>query len=94
MLENKRIPLPACVYVEVKKKFPVKKRESYAGFDLRGIWRRLASVLDIYFIYFDTLQYKLFYNCKVLEKYGFFQKHFSPIHSETNSLLNNWSIDI
>ena len=25
MLGNKRIPLPACVYVEIKKKFPVEK---------------------------------------------------------------------
>ena len=24
-----------------------------------------------YFIYFDKLQHKLIYNCKVLEKYGF-----------------------
>ena len=72
MLGNKRIPLPACVYVEIKKEFPVEKRESYAGFDLRGIWRRLASVLDIYFTYFDKLQPdKLFYNYKLLEKYGF-----------------------
>ena len=37
MLGNKRIPLPACVYVEIKKEFPVEKHESYAGFDLRGI---------------------------------------------------------
>ena len=29
--------LPACVYVEIKKEFPVEKHESYAGFDLRGI---------------------------------------------------------
>ena len=25
MLGNKRIPLPACVYVEIKKEFPVEK---------------------------------------------------------------------
>ena len=31
-------------------------------------------MLDIYFIYFDKLQHKLFYNCKVLEKYGFLKK--------------------
>ena len=39
MLGNKRIPLPACVYVEIKKEFPVEKHDfvSYAGFDLRGI---------------------------------------------------------
>ena len=29
------------------------------------------SLLDIYLIYFDKLQHKLFYNCKVLEKDGF-----------------------
>ena len=73
MLGNKRIPLPASVYVEIKKEFPVEKHESYAGFDLRGIWRRLARVCLIFtlFIYFDKLQHKLFYNYKVLDKYGF-----------------------
>ena len=34
---KKRIPLPAFVYVEIKKEFPVEKHESYARFDLRGI---------------------------------------------------------
>ena len=34
------------------------------------------SVLDIYFIYFDKLQQKLFCNCKILEKYGIFSKTF------------------
>ena len=35
------------------------------------------SVLDIYFIiYFDKLQQKLFYSCKILEKYGIFSKTF------------------
>ena len=29
MLGNKRIPLPASVYVEIKKEFPVEKHESY-----------------------------------------------------------------
>ena len=33
-------------------------------------------MLDIYFIYFDKLQHKLFYNCKVLGKYGFKKKTF------------------
>ena len=61
---NNRIPLPSCVYVEIKKEFPVEKHESYAGFDFRGIWRRLARVC----------KHKLFYNCKVLEKYGFKKK--------------------
>ena len=37
MLGNKRIPLPACVYVDIKKEFPVEKHESYAAFDPRGI---------------------------------------------------------
>ena len=35
MLGNKRIPLSACVYVEIGKEFSVEKHESYAGFDLR-----------------------------------------------------------
>ena len=37
MLGNKRIPLPACVYVEIKKEFPVGKNMKatmYVGFDL------------------------------------------------------------
>jgi len=34
MLGNKRIPLPACAYVAIRKEFPVEKDESYAGFDL------------------------------------------------------------
>ena len=33
-------------------------------------------MLDIYFIYFDTLQHKLFYVCKVLKKCGIFSKTF------------------
>ena len=35
MLENKRILLSACVYMEVRKEFPKEAYESYAGFDLR-----------------------------------------------------------
>ena len=35
-------------------------------------------MLDIYFIYFDKLQQKLFYNCKELEKYGIFSKTIQP----------------
>lgn len=34
MLGNKRISLPACAYVAIRKEFPVEKDESYAGFDL------------------------------------------------------------
>ena len=33
-------------------------------------------MLDIYFTYFDKLQHELFYNCIVLEKYGFKNKAF------------------
>ena len=44
-------------------------------------------MLDIYFIYFDKLQHKLFYSCKVLEKYGFFSKTF---HSLTQSSEPRW----
>ena len=73
--------------------FPVEKCQKYmkAMQDLpqRNLKKTSQSELDIYLTYFDKLQHKLFYNCKVLEKYGFFQKHFSPIHSETNSLLNH-----
>ena len=42
----------------------------------RNLKRTSWSVLDIYFIYFDKLQQKLFYNCKILEKYGIFSKTF------------------
>ena len=34
MLGNKRIPLPACVYVEIKKEFPVEKLSMKAMQDL------------------------------------------------------------
>ena len=54
MLGNKRIPLPACVYVEIKKESPVEKHESYAGFDLRGICRRLARVCLIFTLFIFT----------------------------------------
>ena len=40
----------------------------------RNLKKTSWSVLDIYFIYFDKLQQKLFYNCKILEKYGLFFK--------------------
>lgn len=95
MLGNRRIPLPACVHVEIKKEFLVEKHESYAGFDLRGIWRRLARVRLIFTLFILT---NCNTNCSTTVKYwknmAFFQKHFSPIHLETNSLLNHWSIDI
>ena len=42
----------------------------------RNLKKTSQSVLDIYFIYFDKLQQKLFYNGKVLEKYGIFSKTF------------------
>ena len=31
---NKRIPLPACAYSEIRKQFPVNKDENFTGFDL------------------------------------------------------------
>ena len=34
MLGNKRIPLPACVYVEIKKEFPAEKSMKLAIQDL------------------------------------------------------------
>ncbi|PFX14442.1 hypothetical protein AWC38_SpisGene21396 [Stylophora pistillata] len=34
MLGSKRIPLPACAYMAIKKQFPVNKDESLTGFDL------------------------------------------------------------
>ena len=90
MLGNKRIPLPACVNVEIKKEFPVEKHESYAGFDLRGICRRLARVCLIFTLFILT---NCNTNCsttvKFWENMAFFQKHFSPIHLEANSLLNH-----
>ena len=56
-------------------------------------------MIDIYFIYFDELQHKLFYNCKVLEKYGLKKKTFQSysfgdqqlteplLHRHINSLI-------
>ena len=67
MLGNKRIPLPACVYVEIKKEFPVEiKDESYAGFDLRGICRRLARVCLIFTLFIMT---NCNTNCSTTAKY-------------------------
>ena len=34
MLGNKRIPLPACVYVEIKKEFPVESMKAMQDFTL------------------------------------------------------------
>jgi len=34
LLGNKRIPLPACAYAAIRKEFPVKKDETFKGFDL------------------------------------------------------------
>jgi len=31
---NKRIPLPACAYSAIRKQFPTRKDENFAGFDL------------------------------------------------------------
>ena len=45
----------------------------------RNLKKTSYSVLDIYFIYFDKLQQKLFYNCKVLGKYGIFFKNISVL---------------
>ena len=33
-LGNKRIPLPACAYTEIRRAFPCAKDEEYSGFDI------------------------------------------------------------
>ena len=62
---------------------------------LRGIWKRLARVS---LIFTELILTNCNTNCSTTVKYwenmAFFQKHSSPIHSETNSLLNHWSIDM
>jgi len=34
ILGNRRIPLPACTYVAIRKEFPVSKYEHFTGFHL------------------------------------------------------------
>ena len=74
-----------------ERNFQLKSKKAMQDLTLeRNLKKTSWSVLDIYFIYFDKLQQKLFYNCKILEKYGLFlKKHFSPFRLETNRLLNH-----
>ena len=76
MLGNKRILLLVCVYEKrFETNFQLKSRKAIQDLTLeRNLKKTSWSVLDIYFIYFDKLQQKLFYNCKILEKYGLFLK--------------------
>ena len=69
MSGNKRIPLPACVSVEIKKEFPVEKHESYAGFDLNRIQRRLARVCLIFTLFILTNCYYCSKTVKYWKKY-------------------------
>ena len=96
MLGNKRIPLPACVYVEIRN-FQLKK-----AWKLCRIWpyRNLKRLARVCLIFTSLFLPNCNTNCSTTVKYwknmsymSFFQKHFSPIHLETNSLLNHWSID-
>ena len=58
-----------------ERNFQLKSRKAMQDLTLeRNLKKTSWSVLDIYFIYFDKLQRKLFYNCKILEKYGLFLK--------------------
>ena len=58
-----------------ERNFQLKSRKAMQDLTLeRNLKKTSWSVLDIYFIYFDKLQQKLFYNCKILEKYGLFFK--------------------
>ena len=34
VLGKKRIPLPACAYVSIRKQFPLNAEETYTGFEL------------------------------------------------------------
>ena len=75
-----------------ERNFQLKSRKAMQDLTLeRNLKKTSWSVLDIYFIYFDKLQQKLFYNCKILEKHGLFlkKKHFSIFRLETNRLLNH-----
>ena len=58
-----------------ERNFQLKSKKAMQDLTLeRNLKKTSWSVLDIYFIYFDKLQQKLFYNCKILEKYGLFLK--------------------
>ena len=77
-----------------ERNFQLKSRKAMQDLTLeRNLKKTSWSVLDIYFIYFDKLQQKLFYNCKIQEKYGLFLKKNISVLSVWRP-TGYWTIDL